>query len=142
MSSLEAESLTTRVLERDMRLNIDRAQLAALTVVDPQTGAKRADKGKLRYDLLPPKVIEDLVRVLTIGADKYGDSNWRQGGGMAWTRCYASLMRHIQAWYQGEDTDPETGESHLSHALCNLVFLSEYSRTNQVKDDRPFKRQR
>jgi hypothetical protein len=119
--------------------NIDRAQLSDLMVVDPTGKAGRADKGKLRYDLLPPKAIEDLVAVLSGGAAKYGDSNWRNDGGMAWSRCYASAMRHIQAWYQGENTDPESGLSHLAHAMCNLTFLLEYERTNQERDDRPFK---
>lgn len=119
--------------------NYDREQIEKTFVVDINGSAGRSDLGKLRYDLLPPKVIEDLVTVLSGGAAKYGDSNWRNDGGMAWSRCYASLMRHLQAWYQGQDTDPESGLSHLAHAMCNLTFLMEYERTNQQRDDRPFK---
>lgn len=119
--------------------NYDPNEIATKLVKDPTGAAGRADKGKLRYDLLPPHVIQQLVAVLTGGAEKYGDSNWRTDGGMAWTRCYGSLMRHIQAWYMGEEKDPESGLSHLAHALCNLVFLLEYERTNRERDDRPFK---
>ena len=114
-------------------------EVLAKLIKDTTGAAGRADKGKLRYDLIPPHVIEQLAAVLTGGAVKYGPNNWRADGGMAWTRCYASMMRHIQAWYQGEDTDPESGLSHLAHAMCNITFLMEYERTNTERDDRPFK---
>lgn len=120
--------------------NYNKADVEAKMIVDSSTGSKRADAGKLRYDLIPPRVIEDLTKVLTGGAQKYGDHNWSKNGGMRWTRCYSSMMRHIQAWYGGEDTDPESGLSHLAHAMCNLSFLMEYERINQDGDDRPFKR--
>lgn len=116
--------------------NYDREQVAALFKTE-DTGGGRADIGKLRYDLLPPYPIQQLVKILSGGADKYGDKNWEKG--MAWSRCYASLMRHLMAWWMGEDKDKESGESHLAHAMCNLVFLMEYERTHPEKDDRGYK---
>lgn len=104
-------------------------------VYDDKGAAKRADRGKLRYDLMPPQALEDIVQILTFGAEKYGDRNWE--GGMAWSRCYGSMMRHIQAWWSGEDVDSESGEHHLAHAACNLIFLMEYTRTKSDLDDRP-----
>ena len=87
------------------------------------TGRKH-DTGKLRYDLLPPKTVEDVVKVLTLGAEKYAPDNWKYVRPFN-DRYYAAAMRHIQAWRQGEDHDPETGLPHLAHALCCLVFLNE-----------------
>jgi hypothetical protein len=122
--------------EENPAWNIDRAQVAALFKAE-DTGGGRSDTGKLRYDLLPPGPIRALVSILTGGATKYGDRNWEKG--MAWSRCYASTMRHMMAWYAGEDKDKESGESHLAHAMCNLVFLMEYERTHPEKDDRAYK---
>lgn len=83
---------------------------------------RKDDQGKLRYDLLDPQPIEDLVRVLTAGAAKYGDSNWKQVEN-AENRYYAAMLRHVQAWRQGEKQDKEDGLPHLAHAMCCLMFL-------------------
>lgn len=55
------------------------------------------DSGKLRMDLLPTDALEALARILTDGADKYGARNWEKG--MAWSRPYAALLRHLLAWW-------------------------------------------
>lgn len=83
---------------------------------------KKYDNGKLRYDLIPPEVIEALATVLTYGSDKYGDNNW-QGLEDANRRYYAALMRHVESWRKGEEQDQESGLKHLSHVLCNAAFL-------------------
>lgn len=85
---------------------------------------RKYDSGKLRYELLPMAPIDEVVRVLTIGAQKYDDENWRQVEDGE-NRYYAAAMRHLSAWRQGENIDPETGRSHLAHAICNLVFVME-----------------
>ncbi len=99
--------------------------------------AKRHNAGKARFDLLPPRPVEDVVRVLTFGASKYGDRNWEQG--MPWMGCVASAKRHLSAWEQGQDLDPESGLPHLAHVATNVVFLLEYSRTHPEHDNRPGK---
>ena len=97
-------------------------------------GGVKFDQGKLRYDLIPPEMLEEAALVLTYGAVKYGDRNWEKG--MAWSRTFGALMRHMWAWWGGEDRDPETGYSHLSHALCCITFLSVYRRRSIGVDDR------
>jgi hypothetical protein len=82
------------------------------------------DKDKPRWDLLPLDLINETVDVLTLGAKKYGPNNWREVEN-AFDRYYAALMRHIVAYKSGELYDPETKLSHLAHAMCNLIFLSE-----------------
>jgi len=83
----------------------------------------KLDLGKLRYDLVPPSVIEDIAKVLTFGAAKYSANNWKQVDDPA--RYLAALYRHLEAWRAGEITDPESGLSHLAHAACNIAFLIE-----------------
>ena len=78
------------------------------------------DSDKLRWDLLPIDCVEEVVKILTFGASKYGPNNWQ---GVEPDRYYAALMRHLSASRQGEMNDSETGLSHLSHAMCNVIFL-------------------
>ena len=108
----------------------------------------RYNTGKPRLGLLPAFAMRCLARVLTKGAAKYtvkdeqtgeikvdGSNNWR--GGMPWMDVIDSAERHINAWKSGEDYDPETGELHLSHGLCNLAFLVEYYKIFPQGDNRP-----
>jgi hypothetical protein len=82
------------------------------------------DDGKRQWHLLPLSLLEDTVDVLMFGAKKYGVNNWRNVKN-GHERYYDALMRHISAWKQGEVVDPDTGISHLAHAMCNLIFLHE-----------------
>ena len=86
--------------------------------LDPNSTAPQ----KLRWDLLPMKEAEEIVKVLTFGANKYTDNSWQQVEKRK-ERYYAALMRHISLWRQGEMIDSESELPHLSHAACNLIFL-------------------
>lgn len=106
---------------------------------EPIAEGQKFDSDKLRYELLPPELLEEVARVLTFGAHKYSARNWELG--MAWSRPFAALMRHMWAWWRGEDKDPETGYSHLSHAACCIAFLVSYEARNVGTDDRPKEKQ-
>lgn len=93
------------------------------------------DKDKIRIDLIPPELIEELGKVLTHGAKKYKPRNWEEG--MSWTRIFAALQRHLWAWLSKETMDKDSKLSHLSHAVCNLAFLIAYEKRNIGEDDRP-----
>lgn len=80
------------------------------------------DAGKPMWDLLPWEQVEDVVHILTFGADKYGPLSWQQVE-QAEDRYFAALMRHIVAWRKGEVVDAESGRPHLAHAVCNALFL-------------------
>lgn len=84
---------------------------------------KKFDDGKLCFSLIPPDVLRDLAAVYTHGATKYGPFNWCSGNGIAESRLFDALFRHLNAHLLGEEVDPESGLTHLSHALCNLTFL-------------------
>lgn len=80
------------------------------------------DHGKRRWSLLPMEALEPVVRVLEFGARKYSVDNWMCVPEPT-TRYYDALQRHLVAWRSGESFDPESGEHHLAHAGCCLVFL-------------------
>lgn len=92
------------------------------------------DDGKLRMDLIPPSAIVSLAKALTHGAEKYVDRNWERG--LSWGRVYAALQRHLNAWWNGEETDRESKLHHLEHAICNLAFLIEFQHTHPELDTR------
>lgn len=99
-----------------------------------QPGTKY-DGSKPRVDLLPIYPILEEAKVLTYGAAKYDARNWEKG--FDWSRAYGALLRHLFAFWQGEDIDPESGLHHLAHAACELDFLFEFTRTHKEFDDRP-----
>lgn len=86
---------------------------------------RKFDGGKLEYGLLPPLALEEVVKVLTFGAQKYERDNWQKVSD-AKRRYFDALQRHIWAWKQGEQIDPESGIHHLAHAMCCLMFLFEH----------------
>jgi hypothetical protein len=96
--------------------------------------ATRYNEGKIRYDLIDDYALEQMAKVLTKGAEKYEEENWRKG--MKWSKAEASLKRHLAAYKEGEDFDHETGLYHLSHAMVNLMFMVNYYRTHPEYDDR------
>lgn len=96
--------------------------------------ALRFNEGKTRHDLVPAYAQEQYARVLTLGAIKYKENNWRKG--MPWSKVLASLERHLQAIKRGEDFDPETGLLHSAHIMCNAAFLTEYYKIYPQGDDR------
>jgi hypothetical protein len=100
--------------------------------------AVKFDDGKVDWTLVPFEALEGMAQVLTFGAKKYDSWNWTTGGGFKWTRVLASCMRHLFAFMRGEDNDPESGLSHISHAQCNLLFLAYYIRNKNKfpNDDR------
>ena len=88
------------------------------------TEGEKHDEEKLRYDLVPLLAEEQVVKVLTYGAKKYGPDNWRKVP-EARRRYYAAARRHLTRWRLGEELDRESGLPHLAHAICSLLFLLE-----------------
>lgn len=98
-------------------------------------GGLRFDTGKNRVDLLSPQALEGAAEVLTYGANKYAERNWERG--MAYSKVYGPLLRHLLKWWRGEEVDEESGLHHLKHVLCNALFLVHYLETGVGTDDRP-----
>jgi len=82
------------------------------------------DSAKPKMNLLPPKAILEVAKVLTFGAEKYDAENWRKLDDLQ-SRYTAGALRHIFAHMDGEKLDPETNLSHLAHAMCCLLFKLE-----------------
>ena len=103
----------------------------SMTDHTPQAAMKH-DSEKVRMDLLDPRAIDQLAQVLTFGARKYEAHNWRRG--ISKSRLLGAALRHLFAYMRGEDRDPESGLSHVAHAMCCCMFLLGLERRTDLDD--------
>ncbi len=94
---------------------------AGIVKSETKTGVK-FDQDKPQWTLVPFKALDEVVKVLTIGAKKYAPDNWKKVPN-ARQRYIDAAFRHMSAYAAGEKLDDETGKSHLAHAVCCLLFL-------------------
>lgn len=97
-------------------------------------GGTKKDNGKPRISLIPKEAIWGCASALTFGADKYGQYNFMAG--LKYTRLADAAMRHITQYLAGENTDPESGLSHLDHAMASLAMLKFMEARRPDMDDR------
>lgn len=84
--------------------------------------AAKYDNGKLRWDLLPIRELEEIVKVYTFGSQKYGDNKW-QGLENGKERYYAALLRHLAEYRKGNAIDDESGLLHIAQVAWNAIAL-------------------
>lgn len=84
----------------------------------------KQDLGKMRYTLIPMRILDALATVRQYGNNKYGDSeSWRQ---VEFSRYNDAMLRHIIAYLKDPTgVDKESGYPHLWHAATNIAFLIE-----------------
>ena len=97
-------------------------------------GAIKYDTGKPAFDMIPPEALEEIARVFQVGAQKYSRDNWRQG--FDWSRIYGAIQRHLNAFWGGQDRDPETGLLHVAQAAWGCMVLLNFYHTHKDKDNR------
>ena len=71
------------------------------------------------------------------GALKYGRNNFRAEPIKA-SIYVAAALRHLHAWFEGEEVDPDDGVPHLGAALANLAILADAQAQGTLVDDRNF----
>ena len=121
---VDGTSITTGMMDGDPGVYQIPAFEQFTSVEDAPTFGSKHDTGKPLMGAVPPSALLAVARVLTFGAEKYGRDNWRQVES-AETRYLDAALRHINAYQRGELADPESGESHLAHAVCSLMFMLE-----------------
>lgn len=100
-------------------------------MTNTSSNGMKFDDTKPDYSLMPFGALDEVVKVLTYGANKYDRFNWEK---VERHRYEAAAMRHISAYMQGEIHDDETGINHTAHAICNLLFLLEFDNKSEKKD--------
>ena len=97
--------------------------------------AARFSEGKIRHDLIPPWVIDEIAKVYTYGTIKYDDDNWRKG--LRWKKhVIGPLHRHLNKWLRGEKIDTESNCHHLAMVIWQCMALMIYEKYSLGQDDR------
>jgi hypothetical protein len=91
---------------------------------------------KAPLSVVPMEVIAEVGVGMLEGACKYGRHNFRAIGVRA-SVYFDATMRHMIAWWEGEDIDPDSKLSHVTKAICSLVVLRDAIIQSKFEDDRP-----
>lgn len=102
-------------------------------VVNPKELA--GSKKPATWSVMPRWITLLVGRVMSVGAAKYGAFNYRESRITSSTYLDA-IERHLQLWQDGEDTDQETGVSHLASVIASCALLLDAQATGKLADDR------
>ena len=126
------------------------------------TGGQKGTKDE-RFDLIPTGPLAALARHYGAGAKKYAAHQWRKG--YEWSKSYAAIQRHSNAFWGGEDYDVcppskegcsfvtnegepfedyeegrtcynHTGSHHMICVAWHSLLLVEFGSTHSEHDDR------
>lgn len=91
---------------------------------------------KAPLSTVPSPVLFEIGLAMLEGARKYARHNYRIAG-VRGSVYYDASLRHLMAWYEGEDIDPDSGLSHITKAIAGLIVLRDSMRIGNWTDDRP-----
>lgn len=97
-----------------------------------QKEGKKNDKkdDKTRWELIPLDCLEDIARVYTEGAKKYGENTWQYLDN-GYERYKGALLRHLYA-AEHDEFDEETGCRHLAQVAWNAIALLWLSKAEEL----------
>lgn len=81
-------------------------------------------------------VLAEVGVAMLEGAAKYGRHNYRAVGVRS-SVYYDATRRHLDAWWEGQDLDPDSSMSHITKAITSLVVLRDAMLQGKLEDDRP-----
>jgi hypothetical protein len=128
---------------KQFRAEIAKATNSAMTLSDHDYTQKPSNpkdvigSGKVPFHLWPETASALGALALEWGMLKYGRGNFRAVGVRA-SIYYDALRRHVNAWFEGQDNDPESGLPHLAHALACLAVIIESQSEGKFNDDRNY----
>lgn len=91
---------------------------------------------KLPLHLVPASAVAFASIAHLNGALKYGAWNWRKAGVRA-SIYLDACRRHLSAWENGEECDPDDGVPHLAAALACINIVVDARACGKLTDDRP-----
>jgi len=111
---------------------------AAMSELKPSNPKYAIGSSKLPIHLWPTTASAMGSIGLLDGMLKYGRSNWRASGVRA-SIYFDAANRHLNAWFEGEENDPDSGVPHLAHALACLAIIVDAQAAGKLNDDRQHK---
>lgn len=91
---------------------------------------------KAMLSCVPMNVVAEMGLGMAEGMSKYGRHNFRAIGVRS-SVYFDATMRHLIAWWEGEDIDPDSGLSHITKAMVSLAVLRDAQMQGKCEDDRP-----
>lgn len=91
---------------------------------------------KAPLSAVPGPVLFEVGLALLEGARKYGRHNWRSIG-VSESVYFDAAMRHLWAYWEGEDVDCDSGLFHITKAIAGLMVLRDCQIQGLTVDDRP-----
>ena len=98
-------------------------------------GGKRFQTG-IRMDLLDPDFLQEMGKIMHVGAVKYGDLNWKKGlsgekGGLN------HALQHLMQYMNKTPCDYGEREVHLAQVAVNAMFEYYFARKErEAKNER------
>ena len=96
--------------------------------IEFESGAVRQKLDDVRYDLISPFGLRRLAMTYALGAQRYGEHNWRKG--MPFSALLNHILEHLTLYLAGEN-----GEDHLARAAWGLFAMMEFAETMPEMDD-------
>lgn len=93
---------------------------------------------KVPLHAVPVKPLLEVGLAMMEGGRKYGTHNYRAIG-VRMSTYYNAAMRHLMAWWEGEDTDKDSGVPHLVKAMASLFVVRDGILMGNCVDDRPIR---
>lgn len=93
---------------------------------------------KVPLHCVPSVPLFEIGLAMMEGGRKYGAHNYRSMG-VRMSVYYDAVMRHLIAWWEGEDIDPDSGLHHVIKAIASLFVLRDSMVMGNCEDDRPIK---
>ena len=100
---------------------------------DPKAAAGDA---KTPMQFIPLSSLDQVAHVMKLGSEKYGFLNWRHCDGVEFNTYKGAMLRHLAAYCDGEDIDPESGQSHIAHIAASCLILLDAEKCGKLIDNR------
>jgi hypothetical protein len=94
---------------------------------------------KVPFHVIPQQVLGEIGLALMEGGRKYGEYNWRAPGGVRASVYFDAAFRHLSAFWDGTEIDPDSGLPHIVKAITCLIVLRDAQLNGMCEDDRPIK---
>lgn len=134
--------MTSKELHNQQSKPIDFLEKLSNKAAIDETAAVKFDSNKTDWAILPFGALEEIVKVLKFGEEKYARGNFASASGLNYSRLINSIFRHTISFARGQDKDPESGLSHIAHVGCCVIFLLHYivnKEDYKTNDDRSVK---
>jgi len=93
---------------------------------------------KPQLHAIPPVALLHLGAAMADGERKYGLCNWRERT-VSSSVYYDAALRHLLAWWDGEDLALDSGRHHLAHVMACCSIILDAGSVAKLNDDRPIR---